>query len=186
MVVNGKALLQAAPIKKMLTEKHRGSDGVSYGLAEVGYDIRLKQTIEFRPSAWEKKLGKTVEEVVTRFFPVLGPMVTVDRDDPIPGNFTIASAIEEFDMPDNLVGIVHDKSTWARRGLSVFNTVIEPGFRGGLTLELVYHGYNKLVLPAGTGIAQVIFHELLEPAVYSGVYQNQSSDPVKSVTEWNQ
>ena len=38
--------------------------------------------------------------------------------------FTLASAIDRFDMPDDLIGIVHDKSTWARRGLSVFITVI--------------------------------------------------------------
>jgi len=183
MIVNGTKLLELAPIKNMINEKRRGHDGVSYGLAEVGYDIRLKQTIEFRPSAWEKKLGKSITEVVTRFFPVLGPMVTVDRDDSIPGNFTIASAIEEFDMPDNLVGIVHDKSTWARRGLSVFNTVIEPGWKGFLTLELVYHGYDKLVLEAGTGIAQVIFHEIAEPHSYDGTYQNQPDRPVHSLTK---
>lgn len=182
MVVNGKELLALAPIKNMLTEKRRSADGVSYGLAEVGYDIRLKQTIEFRPSAWEKKIGKTVNEIVTRFLPVFGPQTTVDCDDPMHGNFTIASAIEEFDMPDCLVGIVHDKSTWARRGLSVFNTVIEPAWKGFLTLELVYHGYDKLVIPAGTGIAQVIFHRIAEPQTYTGAYQNQPDKPVPSIT----
>ena len=93
------------------------------------------------------------------------------------GRFTLASAIEEFDMPDCLVGIVHDKSTWARKGLSVFNTVIEPGFKGGLTLELVYHGNTELIIPAGSGIAQVLFHKISRPARYEGKYQGQSSDP---------
>lgn len=94
--------------------------------------------------------------------------------------FSLASAIETFDMPTHLVGIVHDKSTWARQGLSVFNTVIEPKFIGGLTLELVYHGEGELVIPAGCGIAQVIFHLLTEEASYNGRYQNQSSDPEPS------
>ena len=160
MILNGPYLLEAAPIKGMLSSKER-EHGVSYGLGEAGYDIRLKQTVEFRQSH-------------------TGPYVYVDGV-ATPGRFTIASAIEEFNMPDYLVGIVHDKSTWARRGLSVFNTVIEPGFRGGLTLELVYHGIDNLVVPAGAGIAQVIFHHIVEPASYDGKYQGQSSDPVGAI-----
>ena len=42
------------------------------------------------------------------------------------------SSIEFFNMPKYLVGIVHDKSSLARQGLSVFNTVIEPGWKGYL------------------------------------------------------
>jgi dCTP deaminase len=39
------------------------------------------------------------------------------------------------------MGIVHDKSTWARRGLVVQNTVIEPGWHGyQTTIELTNHG----------------------------------------------
>lgn len=92
--------------------------------------------------------------------------------------FSLASSIERFDLPKNLVGIVHDKSTWARQGLSVFNTVIEPGWEGYITLELVYHGNDYLSIPAGVGIAQVIFHELSCSASYEGKYQNQQDQPV--------
>ena len=93
------------------------------------------------------------------------------------GRFTIASAIEEFQMPTHLLGRVCDKSSWARKGLSVFNTVIEPGWKGFLTLELVYHGNTDLIIPAGAPIAQVIFEEVKNPAQYNGKYQFQSSDP---------
>lgn len=92
--------------------------------------------------------------------------------------FKLASTVEYFHMPTNLVGIVHDKSTWARRGLSVFNTVIEPGWKGWLTLELVYHGWRILTIPAGAGIAQVIFHETVEHSSYGGKYQDQPNRPV--------
>ena len=98
------------------------------------------------------------------------------------GTFTLASAIEEFQMPNNLVGIVHDKSSWARRGLSVFNTVIENGWHGFLTLELVYHGRYSLHIPAGAGIAQVIFHQTMLSAQYDGKYQNQPDRPVEAIS----
>ena len=94
--------------------------------------------------------------------------------------FALVSSIECFNMPNDLVAVVHDKSTWARRGLSVFNTVIEPGWSGWLTIELVYHGWRPLHIKAGSGIAQCLFHSVTEPAQYSGKYQNQLDMPVKA------
>jgi dCTP deaminase len=158
MIINGSDLLQRAPIKDMINEKRR-EHGVSWGLSEAGYDIRVKQYIEFSGT------GVCIDGVFQT------------------GNFTIASAVEEFQMPHNLVGIVHDKSTWARQGLSVFNTVIENGWCGFLTLELVYHGKKTLHIPAGAGIAQVIFHETSNFASYDGKYQNQADMPVSAKIE---
>ena len=148
MVINQSELLLRSPILNMEPEKIR-EHGVSHGLGEAGYDIRIKQKIRFVRGNISNRIKR----------------------------FQLASAIEEFDMPDDLCGIVHDKSTWARKGLSVFNTVIEPGFRGGLTLELVYHGNNELIIPAGAGIAQVVFHKTSDNVAYTGKYQFQSTDP---------
>jgi len=162
MVINGIALMRARPIKAMVNRKEVGPGGTSYGLGEAGYDIRIKQRVHFRPNElmqfqMDVKTGRAIERAT---------------------RFTLASAVEEFDMPPHLVGIVHDKSTWARKGLSVFNTVIEPGWKGFLTLELVYHGKGELIIPAGAGIAQVVFTELVEARRYTGKYQNQEDMPV--------
>lgn len=143
-VCNGFELRKKNPLKPLISTKVR-ENGVSYGLSEAGYDIRIKQEVTLHPFK----------------------------------RFVLASSIELFNMPKNLVGIVHDKSTWARRKVSVFNTVIEPDWRGWLTLEIVYHGWKPLLIPAGSGIAQVIFHELAEPASYGdGKYQDQADAPV--------
>jgi len=161
MIINGTTLLRDAPIKGMLETKER-LHGVSHGLSEAGYDIRIKQEVIFQPENASNPAGVWVDGKYSS------------------GCFTIASAIEEFDMPADMVGIVHDKSTWARRGLSVFNTVIEPGWKGFLTLELVYHGSEPLLIPAGAGIAQVIFHHTVDNASYDGKYQNQEDRPVEA------
>lgn len=103
-----------------------------------------------------------------------------------PGEFKLASTLEEFRMHTDVVGIVHDKSTWVRRGLMVHNTVIEPGWRGFLTLELAYHLHppapRPLRLLAGTPIAQVVFHFLDQPTEQpypeSGKYMDQIRGPV--------
>jgi dCTP deaminase len=48
--------------------------------------------------------------------------VRVDQDIKLPpGGFALASTLEHFDMPNDLMGIVHDKSTWARLGLAAQN-----------------------------------------------------------------
>lgn len=149
MIVNGQSLLDLAPIADMIPVK-RKIHGVSYGLSEAGYDVRIAQDVVLHPFR----------------------------------RFRLASTVEYFQMPTHLVGIVHDKSTWARRGLSVFNTVIEPGWYGWLTLELVYHGLLPLHIHAGSGIAQVIFHSTTNTARYAGKYQNQPCKPVKPILEY--
>ena len=165
MISNSKSLLDAAPIKDMLTTKIK-HNGVTHGASEAGYDIRIHQEIRFLVDDGGRRTVTIVD----------GLLSTVN-----PGTFTLASAIEEFQMPNHLVGIVHDKSTWARQGLGVFNTVIEPGWNGFLTLELVYHGNEDLIIPAGSGIAQVIFHYVSDPVQYNGRYQNQANKPVSAI-----
>lgn len=178
MIINGDSLLADKPIENMETCKIE-SQGVSYGLGEAGYDIRIAQTTIFKPAHYANPddpycfTGSSAAKWIDENGQQLG---TVNR-----GRFILASAVEKFNMPDHLCGVVHDKSTWARQGLSVFNTVIEPGWKGYLTLELVYHGEEVLVIPAGSGIAQVLFHEVLEPRQYTGKYSNQPDRPVEAI-----
>jgi dCTP deaminase len=156
MIANRNSLLKLSPIADMCPSKETFA-GYSYGMSEAGYDIRIKQKIIF-----DNRQGRNlvwVEDVLSS------------------GTFCLASAIERFQMPTNLVGIVHDKSTWARQGLSVFNTVIEPGWHGFLTLELAFKGQGLLEIPAGVGIAQVVFHVTTDLAQYDGKYQNQADKP---------
>lgn len=101
------------------------------------------------------------------------------------GQFALASTVERFAMPTDVLAKVADKSTWARRGLAVQNTIIEPAWCGYLTLELTNHGHTPIDIEAGSPIAQIIFHQLLEPTElqYSGKYQNQADKPVSAIME---
>lgn len=165
MIINGRSLLVAAPIKDMLDHKVQGNP-TSYGLTECGYDIRIKQDIIFRKVDFR-------DGVSVRY-----TMIDGFRNN---GHFVLGSSIEEFDMPNHLMGQVLNKSTWARKGLDAsMTTNIEPGWKGFLTLELTYHGQGELHIPTGSGICQVMFHEIKEPAEYVGKYQNQEDRPVDS------
>lgn len=146
MVINGQSLLNLAPIENMLDHKAT-LHGVSHGLDESGYDIRVKQRVIMFPFR----------------------------------SFVIASSIERFNMPDNIVALPKNKSTWARKGLDAsMTTKIEPGWRGNLTIELVYHGWKPLIIPAGCGILSILFYPLAHTRPYEGKYQDQPDMPVHS------
>ena len=176
MIVNGTRLLRACPIRSMFTSKHR-FEGTSYGLSEAGYDIRIAEDVTFTPSSFWKTQSINVVHS-ERTIKETNILETLRHN-----NFALASAMEEFQMPKDLVGVVHDKSTWARKGLSLFNTVIEPGWNGFLTLELVFHGRQPVTIKRGQGIAQVLFSRLEEDGDYGdGKYQNQQAGPVEART----
>lgn len=118
-----------------------------------------------------------------------------------PGGFALASTMERFKMPDDIAASVKDKSTWARRGLAVQNTWIDPGWEGYLTLELSNHhpmpvrpfwqrnidaweelvAARTLTITAGMPIAQIVFERLDQPTElpYRGKYQHQQMGPVQ-------
>ena len=129
-------------------------NGMSYGLSQAGYDIRID-------------LSRVKDSLGVGYIYME------------PGAFMLAATLEHFDMPNDLVGIVHDKSTWARRGIACQNTVIEPGWKGFLTLELTNHSDTDVCIHHGDPIAQILLHLTDEPVEepYAGKYQNQEKGP---------
>lgn len=101
------------------------------------------------------------------------------------GGFHLASTIEHFNMPDDIIATVCDKSSWARIGVCVQNTVIEPGWRGYLTIEITNHTQYDRVIHAGSPICQILFCFLAEPTQmpYDGKYQDQADVEVPAIFE---
>jgi dCTP deaminase len=145
---------------------------ISYGLSSYGYDIRV---------APEFKVFTNVYNVVVdpkKFDP--RSFVDVNEDTCIipPNSFALARTLEYFRIPRNVLAICLGKSTYARCGIVVNVTPLEPTWEGYLTLEIS----NTTPLPAkiyaGEGIAQLLFFEGDEEpeTAYSdrkGKYQNQ-------------
>ncbi len=95
-----------------------------------------------------------------------------------PNSFALARSVEYFRIPRNVFGLVVGKSTYARCGIIVNITPLEPEWEGHLTIEIS----NTTPLPAkiyaGEGIAQLIFFEADEVCEVSyadrqGKYQRQ-------------
>lgn len=143
--------------------------GMSYGLSVAGYDIRIGQIDRWKTSS---AINDYQQEQVTS---------TLVRS----SDFVLLSSMERFKIPVDLIAFVHDKSTLARKGLALQNTVLEPGWEGYITLELSHHGIGTVQIEVGMPIAQVVFHQLDRPAQfpYNGKYQNQGAEPTHAIEE---
>ncbi len=149
-------------------------DGViSYGLSSFGYDMRIAGEFRvFTPNIYNSVVDpKKIDERA---------MVEYDVDDHIlipPNSYVLGRSVEYFRMPDNLLAIVLGKSTYARSGIIVNVTPLEPGWEGHVTIEIG----NATPLPAKVyadeGIAQVVFLKGETPdtsyADKQGKYQHQ-------------
>jgi dCTP deaminase len=96
-----------------------------------------------------------------------------------PHGFALASTLERFCMPVDVAGTVRDKSSWARVGLALQNTFLDPGWSGWLTLEISNHGADEVIINTGEPIAQIVFELLDLPTEqpYRGKYQHQKRGP---------
>jgi len=160
---------------KMVSPFIRTQEGFpSYGLGPFGYDIRLGNTIRIfkdnvliDPSADVSALENTNEMHV--FNVPIGQQFVVH-----PHTTVIVESLEQFRMPDDVMGWIVGKSTYTRLGLILSATVIEPGWRGRLKFAVINPTAARIKLNSGAGIAQVIFDNGEKPELsYSGRYQDQ-------------
>lgn len=106
---------------------------------------------QLQPASYDMKLGALPGDKVMY---LLGPR-----------EFILASTLERVRMPDNLVGRIEGKSTWARRGVIVHTAgFVDPGFRGQLVLEITNLSPKPVWLHIGERICQIAFHEMDGPA----------------------
>jgi len=147
----------------------------SYGLGSFGYDIRLGNKF-LVPIGGINKVLDPVDFPLDHFQQIHAEK-TLDM---VPGSQVLAESIEMFDIPNDIAAICWGKSSYARCGLLVNVTPLEPGWRGILTLQLVNLSPLPIRLHIYQGIAQVVFFRGITPQrTYTekeagGLYQNQT------------
>jgi dCTP deaminase len=156
-------------IEPFVPEK-RQACGMSYGLSSAGYDIRIGK---INRSQYDSEDKRDASYSTAQSWHIK------------PGEFVLLSSLERVKIPVDLICFVHDKSTLARQGLALQNTVLEPGWEGHITLELSNHGPKSVRILVGQPIAQLIFHVLDVPTgrPYDGKYQNQADEPIHAIME---
>ena len=141
------------------TQKREGV--ISYGLSSYGYDARV---------ADQFKVFTNVDSAIVdpkQFH----PKSVVDRAGPVcvipPNSFALAHTMEYFRIPRDVLVICLGKSTYARCGIIVNVTPLEPEWEGQVTIEIS----NTTPLPAKIyafeGICQFLFLQGNEPCEVS-------------------
>jgi dCTP deaminase len=159
-------------ITPFVAHSAKGPGGTSYGLSSYGYDVRVgNEWVEYRTNndaPLDPAVAVTEEEIRRTY---------ADQFILRPNSFVLAHTMEVLSIPRDCLGLVKDKSSLARLGITLQTTVLEPGWTGQVTLEIYNNNPRPVLLRAGQGIAQVIF-ETGDPCHVSyadrkGKYQGQ-------------
>lgn len=151
----------------------QGERRISYGTSSYGYDVRC---------APEFKIFTNINSAIVdpknfdenSFVDFSGDVCIIP-----PNSFALARTVEYFRIPRTVLTICLGKSTYARCGIIVNVTPLEPEWEGHVTLEFS----NTTTLPAriyaNEGVAQFLFFESDEPCEHSyadrsGKYQGQT------------
>jgi len=124
---------------------------ISYGVSSYGYDVRVGRRFKVFTNA------RCAVVDPKHFDPK--SFVDVEGDSCLipPNSFALAETVEHLEIPRDVLAICVGKSTYARCGIIVNVTPLEPEWRGRVTIEIS----NTTPLPAkiyaGEGIAQILF-----------------------------
>ena len=161
------------PFEESQVRSRNGRPVISYGLSSFGYDIRVSNHFRIFTNVY----GAVVDP---KAFDPKG-LVEIESDVCLipPNSFALALSVESFRIPRNVLTICVGKSTYARCGIIVNVTPLEPEWEGHVTLEFS----NTTTLPAkiyaNEGVAQMLFFESDEVCEVSykdrgGKYQGQT------------
>jgi len=152
-----KEMVRTSSMIEPFVEELVSSGVISYGLSSYGYDFRLSD--EFLvPLRGKKPFDPKSETTAFRFKRAKRMIIG-------PGWYVLGKSLEYFRIPKNVIGICVGKSTYARSGIMVNITPLEPGWEGYITVAISNLSQRKVILHAGEGIAQVLFFEGEEPFV---------------------
>jgi len=153
-------------------EKRIARGVVSFGLSSYGYDLRI---------ADEFKVFNNTNDVVvdpknfdsSSFVDVKGDVCIIP-----PNGFALGRTVEYLKIPRNVLTVCLGKSTYARCGIIVNVTPLEPEWEGHVTLGISNTAPLPAKIYANEGIAQVVFLESDQVCERSyadkgGTYQRQ-------------
>ncbi len=126
---------------------------ISFGVSSYGYDIRIADEFKIFTDVYSTVVDPKNFDPRS-FVEFKGKECIIP-----PNSFALGRSVEYFRIPRNVLGICIGKSTYARCGIVINITPLEPEWEGFITIEIS----NTTPLPAkiyaNEGIAQVIFIE---------------------------
>ena len=154
-----------------------GNKLISYGVSSYGYDVRCSNEFKVFTNIHSAIVDpKSFDE--KSFVDINSDVCVIP-----PNSFALARTIEYFKIPRNVLTVCLGKSTYARCGIIVNVTPLEPEWEGHVTLEFSNTTNLPAKIYAGEGVAQMLFFESDEECQTSykdrgGKYQGQTGVPL--------
>tara|TARA_Y100000588_G_C14034466_1_gene830122 strand:- start:152 stop:787 length:636 start_codon:yes stop_codon:yes gene_type:complete len=127
---------------------------ISYGTSSYGYDVRCASEFKIFTNVHTTSVVDPKNFDETSFVTIDEPFCIIP-----PNSFALARTVEYFRIPKNVLTVCLGKSTYARCGIIVNVTPLEPEWEGNVTLEFS----NTTPLPAKVyaeeGVAQMLFYQ---------------------------
>jgi dCTP deaminase len=169
------------PFEERLIREVEGRRIISAGLSSYGYDIRLAKDgfFIFSPIKGREIDPKNFDTSSL----IEAPLRTAEDGSQYwllpPLSYALGVTVETFNIPRRVIGLAFGKSTYARSGVIINATPLEPCWRGRLVLEISNSADLPVRIYAEEGIGQIIFIESDEECEISyedrqGKYQDQA------------
>lgn len=141
------------PFEKKQIRELDGEKIVSYGVSSYGYDVRCSNEFKVFTNIHSAVVDpKSFDE--KSFVDINADICVIP-----PNSFALARTVEYFKIPRNVLTICLGKSTYARCGIIVNVTPLEPEWEGHVTLEFSNTTNLPAKIYAGEGVAQMLFFE---------------------------
>ena len=143
-----------SPFVEQLIRKTENEKVLSYGLSSYGYDVRVSNEFKVFTNINNSVIDPkdfSNDNFITK--------VVKDNDCLIlpPNSFALANTIETFKVPRDIIIVCVGKSTYARCGVVVNVTPIEPEFEGQVVLEFSNTTTLPVKIYANEGACQFLF-----------------------------
>jgi deoxycytidine triphosphate deaminase len=130
----------------------------------AGIDLSVGQVHKLAGAGY---LGVEVRET-PQITPLAGDVLDLQFND-----YCLFTTIEEVDLPENLVGLIHARSTLFRSGVVMSAGIVSPGYRGQLTFGAFVANPSGFRLELGSRVAHITFHSVDGASrLYKGQWQH--------------
>lgn len=157
MILSHQKILKAIKEKKLIENFSQSC------LEGAGYDLRIGKIYRLESSGFigkKKQRQAKVEEIKKKEYTLS------------PGEYILTETMEKVNIPSNLLARILPRSSLFRMGCSLITAVVDPGFKGTLTMGLKNLSQQKVTFQKEARVAQIVFEEVTGKAKnYEGRYQ---------------
>jgi len=167
-------------------------------IRENGIDMRVGKEMAVRNIIGTSYIDPTNEEHIRGSYSILKPSKLKTKQGIIEGfsippsslsGHVLITTLEYIRLPNDLMAFVQLRSTWARHGIFIPPTIVDAGFEGELTLEVLNFSPQPILLGVGWRFCHLIFAKTTSPVekIYHGTYRGQRGiklpKPINNATE---